>query len=239
MQEKRKLGVIGGLGPAATAYLFSKVVEDTDAATDQDHLDVTVLNRPGIPDRTSYLLGESDRDFAPELVRAARDLVGLGCEVVCIACVTAHAALPQVRDAVGGRAHVIDLPAEMAADLVGAGCSRVGLLATDGTLRTGLLQGAFSEAGLECAVPDAEFQRLVMRTIYDEVKAGAPADMGNVDRVCAHLARKGCDGLALGCTELPLLGLPERLRGMRVASSLDILARCAVLACGGALRQGA
>ena len=61
-----KLGIIGGMGPAATARLFSRVVDFTEAACDQDHLDVTVLNRPSVPDRTAYLLARPGaHPFAP------------------------------------------------------------------------------------------------------------------------------------------------------------------------------
>lgn len=237
MERRKALGIIGGLGPAATAYLFSKVVEFTDAACDRDHLDVTVLNRPRTPDRTAFLLGRSDEDFVPELARAARDLVSLGCEVVCMGCVTAHARLHQVQDAVAGQAEVLDLPAEIAADLLAAGCRRTGVLATDGTVETGFLQESLERAGVEPVLPDARCQRLVMSIIYDQVKAGLPGDMDMFAQVCDHLAERGCDSVVLGCTELPLLPVPEGFHGMHVANSLDILARSAVVACGGKLKQ--
>ena len=57
---KKKLGIIGGLGPAATASLFMRIIDHTDAKTDQDHLDITILNRPQIPDRTAFILGKSE-----------------------------------------------------------------------------------------------------------------------------------------------------------------------------------
>ena len=67
----KKLGIIGGLGPAATASLFMRIIEHTDAATDQDHIDITILNRPQIPDRTAYILGKSDESYVPAVREAA------------------------------------------------------------------------------------------------------------------------------------------------------------------------
>ena len=244
-QRLRKLGIVGGLGPAATAYLFSKVVDLTDASCDADHLDVTVLNRPQVPDRTAYLLGRSSEDFAPALAATVEDLVTLGCEVICIACVTAHAAFSRLEDAAARRAEALELPtpamlnlpAEIAAELSRRTCRRVGLLGTEGTVKTGILQRAVEARGIEVCLPDAQRENLVMGLIYDDIKAGRPANMEAFEQVCAYFAGKGCDSVMLGCTELPLIGAPQHCQGMYVASSLDILARAAVLACGAKVRR--
>lgn len=240
MGERKSLGIIGGLGPAATAYLFSRVVDLTDASCDQEHLDITVLNRPRTPDRTAYLLGRSDEDFVPALLHSVEQLAGLGCEVVCIGCVTAHAAYDQLRDRAARTCpgvRVLNLLDLMADDLAAHGCRRAGLLATCGTIETRVLQRTVEARGIEVRVPDAEHQEFVTSIIYDQVKAGLPADMGAFERVCAFLAREGCDGVVLGCTELPLIGAPEVCHGMYVANSLDILARAAVVACGARVKE--
>ena len=235
MTAYKKLGIMGGLGPAATAFLFDRIVALTDAACDQEHLDVTILNRPATPDRTAFLLGNSTQDFTPAVCDAMRTLTQLGCEVLCIPCVTSHASYKDyVRAAAPAR--VLDFPGEIAADLRSRGCTRVGILATAGTVTTGFLQRKMQECGLEVRVPDERHQELVESLIYDDVKAGRAPDMTKFTRACDHLADEGCDAVILGCTELPLIDPPEFYRDMYVADSLSILARAVIVACGARLR---
>lgn len=231
----KKLGVIGGLGPAATVYLYDQLVSLTDAAVDQEHLDITILNRPQTPDRTAFLLGESDRDFTPCICAAARDLVGLGCEIICVPCVTAHAAHDAISDA-ALPAHLVSLPDVVADDLAAHGCRHIGIMATAGTVATGFLQRTLEARGMTGIAPDAEHQALVTSIIFDEVKAGAPVTMSKFERVCDHLLEKGCDSVVLGCTELPLIHAPNRYHGMYIADSLKILARRSIEECGARVR---
>lgn len=234
--QHKKLGVIGGLGPAATVYLYDQLVRLTDASIDQQHLDITILNRPQTPDRTAFLLGESEDDFAPAVCAAARDLVGLGCEVICMPCVTAHAAHDQIARA-ARPAQLVSLPDVVADDLVERGCSCIGIMATAGTVATGFLQATLEARGLAVRVPDDEHQALVTSIIFDEVKAGRPVTMEKFERACDHLLAQGCDAVVLGCTELPLIHAPHRYRDAYVADSLKILARRSIEACGARVRH--
>ena len=235
MAVYRKLGIVGGLGPAATVHLFDRIVQLTDAASDQEHLDVTILNRPQTPDRTAYLLGRSSEDFAPAVCDAVRDLVSLRCEVICIPCVTSHAAFDEIERA-ARPARLLNFPDEIARDLLARSCHRIGILATTGTVTTGFLQRALESHGLEARVPDAACQELVESLIYDDVKAGREPDVGKFERACDQLAEQGCDAVVLGCTELPLIHPPVSYRDMYVADSLEILARSAIEACGAPVR---
>ena len=201
-----KLGIIGGMGPAATARLFSRVVDFTDAACDQDHLDVTVLNRPSVPDRTAYLLARPGaHPFAPMLQDMARTLEEMGCAVLAMPCNTAHAALGEI-ESVLSSARLIDMPYEAAAFACSLGCARVGLLATDGTVQTGIYQRTFEGSGVELLTPDnTEDQSAVMDIIYNGVKAGdLTHDASAFRAACGHLLARGAEVLILGCTELPI-----------------------------------
>ena len=233
-----KLGIIGGMGPAATARLFARVVDFTDADCDQDHLDVTVLNRPSVPDRTAYLLGqEGARSFVPMLQDMARTLEEEGCAVLGMPCNTAHARIDDVA-AVLSRARIVNMPREAAAFAVKAlGCVRVGVLATDGTLATGVFQRALAEEGAQAEIPDAAFQQRVMSVIYDYVKAGRSVPEGFFEGALDHLSACGCDGFILGCTELSLLGMPARYGGRPVIDALDVLAWRCVQECGAPARD--
>lgn len=232
----KKLGIIGGLGPAATARLFFRVVEHTDAATDQDHIDITILNRPQIPDRTAYILGESDESYVPAVREAALQLEEMGCDVLCMPCVTGHYRSEETFGCLT-RARVLHMPHEAAVHLAAAGKRTVGVMATDGTRRAGVLQQALESAGLSAVFPDERRQAQVMGIIYDDVKAGRPADMQAFDDVCAHLRERGCDSVLLGCTELSVIDAPCRAHGMLVVDALEVLAVRAVEECGARVKD--
>lgn len=235
MAPYKKLGIMGGLGPAATVYLMDRIVSLTDASCDQEHLDITVLNRPQTPDRTAYLLGRSQQDFTPYVSDAVSTLAGLGCEVICIPCVTSHASFDTYVQA-AAPATMLDFPGQIAADLTARGCERIGILATTGTVTTGFLQRTLEDAGLYAVVPNGRNQELVESLIYDDVKAGRAPDMAKFEHACDYLAEQGCDAVVLGCTELPLIHPPATYRGMYVADSLTVLARAAIRACGAPVR---
>ena len=96
----KRLGIIGGMGPAAGARLFTRVTEMTAARTDQEHIDTILLSDPSVPDRTSYLSGSTDaRDFVPILQEKARLLKMLGCEVIAMSCNTAHTGYSEIASA--------------------------------------------------------------------------------------------------------------------------------------------
>ena len=86
----KRLGIIGGLGPMATAYFLRLIVEMTDAKTDQEHIEVLLHSKPQIPDRTRYILGLSEENPMPELLAVGKSLTAQGVEVIAIPCITAH-----------------------------------------------------------------------------------------------------------------------------------------------------
>ena len=232
-----KLGIIGGLGPAATARLMTRIVDFTDAARDQDHLDITVLNRPWIPDRTAYLLGRPGaRSFIEPMQQAALELEEAGCGVLCTPCNTAHSRLDDIAAPLAA-ARFARMPQETAYFAARLGCARVAVLATDGTRATGVYDRALQAAGLEAVWPDAQTQREVMSIIYDEVKAGRAGGPEHVEAVCSALIAQGCDGIILGCTELSVVNCPRRLAGMPVVDALDVLAWRCVQECGAPARD--
>ena len=232
-----KLGVIGGMGPAATARLMARIVDFTWADCDQEHLDVTVLCRPQIPDRTAFLLGTSGAtSFVEPMRQAARQLEALGCTVLACPCNTSHARAPEVASALE-RAWLVSMVDEAARLLARAGCRRVGLPATEGTVATGVYERALARAGVAMAIPDSAVQRLVSEIIYDGVKAGRAPGTGCLDPACSAFFRCGCDAVVLGCTELSCLGAGAACGGMDVLDALDVLAVACVRECGAPLRE--
>lgn len=224
-----RLGVIGGLGPMATAYYLELVVRMTDAKRDQDHPEIMVMDIPTIPDRTAYILGKSQEDPVGPMVLLGQQLKEMGATVLATPCVTAHYFHEALQQGSGLPViHVIQKTAQLLRD---AGVSRVGLMATDGTVESGIFQKELEEAGISVVLPDKMGQQGVMALIYDQVKAGIPADLQLFHGICGQLRRQGAQVVILGCTELSLLKKQADL-GDGILDVLDVLAKESVIACG-------
>lgn len=224
-----RLGVIGGLGPMATAYYMELMIRMTDAKRDQDHPEVIIMNVPSVPDRTAFILGKSQDDPCGPMVELGRQLKSLGCTVVATPCVTAHYFHETLQEQIGLPViHVIHRTAQL---LRQAGIRRVGLMATDGTVCSGIFQRQVEEQGMELVLPSEAGQHGVMTLIYNQVKAGIQPDMDLFAAIRDELHRAGAEVIVLGCTELSLLKKNQDL-GDGILDALEVLAKESVLACG-------
>jgi aspartate racemase len=204
-RNMRTIGVLGGMGPLATAAFLTTLVRETQGERDQDHPPVVVVSRPSIPDRTAYLLGEGP-DPRAELHAGALALRAAGADLLVIPCNTANVWLDEVADAAG--LDPIRWLDEAVGKTVAVGSRRVGLLATTGTVRTGLYQELLGAAHIEVVLPTPSEQHVVMRTIYaaDGVKATGEVSAvlrSELHRVIAKMVGRGADAILLACTELP------------------------------------
>ncbi|MBQ5567593.1 MAG: amino acid racemase, partial [Oscillospiraceae bacterium] len=179
--EKKIIGILGGMGPLATADLFQKIILHTRAETDQQHLHVLIDSNTNIPDRTAALL-HGGADPTPELVKSARRLADAGADVLIMPCNTAHNFYDAVQGAVDIPVlHMIALTRDA---LLARGVRRAALLATDGTVQTGIYQRVFSGSGIDLLVPEGDDQAAVMDIIYHGVKAGDMAHSTEGFRRC-------------------------------------------------------
>jgi aspartate racemase len=229
MTRRRTIGVLGGMGPLATVDLYRKIIENTPARTDQDHLPVLIDADPSVPDRTEALL-DGGEDPTPWLVRGAKRLADSGASFIIIPCNTAHAFLDRVRPACPIPViDMIDEAARAAAGLVPEGSS-VGILATRGTIAAGLYQAALQEHGLVPAVPDDRGQDLLMETIHS-VKSGTISDEAAAPAIKAArtLESEGAQALLAACTELPVVLRAEHF-SIPLIDPTDVLARAAIRA---------
>lgn len=228
METQNMLGVIGGLGPMATAWFMELVVELTDAQTDQDHLSAIVMNVPTIPDRTAYILGKSPDSPLEPMIALGKQLKAMGSDVIAIPCITAHYFHDRLQSQIGlPIIHGIEAVAE---HLLRGGIQTAGLMATDGTVQSGIFQRQLENAGIATVLPDAEGQQGVMRLIYEQVKAGKKPDMSLFHSIKQQLRQKGAQVVILGCTELSLLKKEASL-GNGVIDALEVLAYESILAC--------
>lgn len=229
MENKKILGVLGGLGPMATAYFLELMVTMTDAATDQDHPEMIIMNAPRVPDRTAYILGRSKESPLEPMVALGQKMKQMGATVIATPCITAHYFHKDLQDRIGlPLIHGIECTVLR---LKEAGVTRVGLMATDGTVQSGIFRQQLEEQGMEQILPGPEGQAAVMQLIYEQVKAGKRPDMALFEQVRRELRQKGAQAVVLGCTELSLLK-KQYPPGNGVIDALEVLAKESVLACG-------
>ncbi|MEN3533663.1 amino acid racemase [Microbispora sp. ZYX-F-249] len=202
MSEPRLVGVLGGMGPAATVDFYGKLVEETPAACDQGHVPVVIWGDPRVPDRSLSLIGDGE-DPTPYLRRGIEGLKRAGCQVLAVPCNTAHAFVPRLADEAGLElASIIEVTADaLAAD----GVRAAGVLATTGTLRAGLYAEALRRRGVTVIEPGEPGQSRVMAAI-GAVKSGAagPAHRLGLEEVSRSLVDRGAERVVAACTEIVL-----------------------------------
>ena len=112
-----------------------------------------------------------------------------------------------------------------------SGTKKFGLLATDGTVRSGSYDRVCAQYGMTCVTPDGEGQAAVMSIIYDSIKQNKPVDLDALLQVADQLRKMGCERIVLGCTELSLLNKSHRLDDFIFLDSLEVLAYKTILSC--------
>ncbi len=231
--ETKTLGVIGGLGPLATARFLELITDMTAAETDQEHIHVLIDSNPATPDRTAFLLGDTDRDPYPYLLRGGMNLKKIGAQVLAIPCNTAHRFYDRLTEDIGlPIVHMIRNTAEY---LKRRGIRQAGILATDGTNAVGIYRDHFDEAGIGTLFPPKDDQALVMKAIYDGVKAGRPVAKEELLAVSDRLRERGAQIIVLGCTELSVVKKNYPL-GAGFTDAMEIMSAAAIAACGAAVK---
>lgn len=238
-QSPATLGILGGMGPAATADFYARVVHADPATTDQEHIPVLVWGDPRIPDRVAAVRGTGPSP-APALAAGLRGLVTAGAQVVVMPCNTAHAFLAEARELAGlGEAiEVVDMIEATAEAVCRSGARRSGLLATAATLEHGMYAAAFAQRGAEVTAPAAAAQARLLELIRLVKTGTSPGDLiGELALVIDDLAGQGADHAVMACTEVSVVAGAALARGtalaLPVTDASEVLARAAVSACRG------
>lgn len=222
------LGIFGGMGPAATADCYAKVVAATPATRDQEHLPTLIYSLPQVPDRTTAIR-TGDRGIVPWLVEGVTRLEQAGASFIVIPCNTAHHYHADMQAAVKIPVlNMIELTAKETRRRHPA-VRTVGVLATTGTLATGLYARALEAQGFRVVVPEAAVQdRQVMAAIAFVKQGGHLREAEDLlARASRHLVGRGAEVLVLGCTETPLAFNPKRA-SVPAVDATRVLAEAAV-----------
>lgn len=233
--ENITVGVLGGLGPMATVYFYDMVVEMTDAKTDQGHVDMIIMNRASTPDRTAYIIGKSEESPLDIIIKDAKRLENAGSDFLVLTCNTAHYFYKEISNNVA--IPVINMVEETVQHAINTGHRKIGILATTGNIQTKLYQSMCESKSVGYYVPDNEIQELVMKLIYDDVKAGKKVDMNDFKRVIDSLKENGCDCAILGCTELSIIKKDENLPDDFFVDSSEVLAMKTIEKSGRTLKE--
>ena len=212
----------------ATTYFMRRIIEMTDAATDQENIEMVVFNTPSIPDRTGYILGKSPENPLPRIIELANDLERQNVDYIAMPCITAHFFHEEIAKSV--YVPVSNGIKEAGEYLSNHGIKKVGIMSTDGTAETKLFDSVFKDFGVECVYPDPECQKLTMSIIYDDVKAGKAVSMDEFELVKSQLLEKGAQVVVLGCTELSIVKRDNNV-GDKVLDIIDVLAQDCVRKC--------
>lgn len=231
----KTIGIIGGMGPLATADLYTKIIKFTLAEKDQEHVPVIIDSNPLIPDRTAYILqgGESP---LPEIVKSIRRLEAAGCDFLIMPCNTAHHIIDEIKATtkipfINMMEETVKVVAEMYPG------EKVGLLATDGTAKSGAYHKYFASVGLDVIIPK-DHQEDVMDYIYKGVKTGnLEKDLKGLEMAIHEMEAMGATIFILGCTELSAVSQKIRTIDKVLLDPLEILAVRSIKEAGGKAKE--
>lgn len=216
---KYQLGIIGGVGSEASAYLYEKILHATQASTDQDHLNMVILNHAEIADRTSFILDNKKDNPLPYFLEDIALLNQIGVQLILIPCNTSHYFYNEFQKASQTPIyHLIDRTIE---HIQKSGIKKVGILATDGTIQSALYQNSCEKRHIDWCIPSEENQRNVMSLIYEDIKAGKAIHKNKLASIVKEMEEQQVEQMILACTELSILKEREHL-DERFIDPLDI-----------------
>lgn len=235
--KNKNLGVLGGMGPKATAIFYEEVIAKTIAEKDQDHIDMVILSHASLPDRTDVILNESESGFLKLIEKDIRLLEVAEVDNIALTCNTAHFFYKQIQAMT--EIKIINMVQETVKHITEqfGQNTKVGILATEGTIHSGTYQRACLDQGLETYIPDARIQNQVTDIIYNDVKANLNLDNSKLEAVITELVMKeNCQCIILACTELSCIRLSEETKKYSV-DSLEVLVKKSIEVSGGKVKQ--
>ncbi len=237
--KPKTLGILGGVGPLASIYFQQQIVRFTDAEKDQDHIPAVIYNDTFIPDRTAYILGKSELDPLPYIEDGFKKLEKAGCDLGVITCNTAHYFFDRFSsDSNMPIISIIDTAVEYTLK-THPNAKKIGVIATEGTVKSNVYGKAIEKSGLKYYYPDEKMQECVTDIIYNQVKAGKKGDCKKLMQIADGLLESGCDAVILGCTELSVINEDNELskKYSYIIDAMEALAKKCVILCGKKIKE--
>lgn len=221
------IGVIGGLGPMATAKFMELVINNTKATCDQDNVDMLVCQYGSIPDRTAFILKESNENPLFKMIDAAKLLEREKVNYIVIPCNTASYFYEEIQKNVN--IPVINIVEETINVCKEKKYKKIGLMATNGTINSKIYEKYGND--IEFFIPNEKVQKKVMSIIYDDVKQNKIPDKEEFLSIINYFKENNCDGVIGGCTEISvaLNELKIDLKNENIVDSLLVLAKKTIL----------
>ncbi|MFD0957799.1 aspartate/glutamate racemase family protein [Paenibacillus chungangensis] len=237
--EHKSLGVIGGMGPKATAVFFDKVITCTAAEKDQEHINMIILNHATIPDRTSVILGGRPEQFLEAVAKDLKLLEQAGAAHIAIPCNTSHYFYEDMQAmTVVPIINMVDETLRLIYEKYGSGI-RIGLLATSGTVQSGIYATGCKQYGMELYTPDETMQARVMDIIYTNVKSNQDFSPEELEALIGELVTDhDCRCVILACTELSCIKLSSASAECSV-DAMQVLVEASITRSGKRVRQDA
>lgn len=230
-QTKAMLGILGGMGPEATSVLYKKIIDNTEVTCDQDHINILIYSHAEIPDRTKYILEGKEDYLLGVLEKDIEMLKNAGCRYLAVPCNTSHYFANEFKEMMNGG--FINMIEETAKQVKEKGIKKVGIMATDGTIRSDLYKKELNKLGIEVVYPSDEMQKFVMSLIYDQIKRGEKGNKHQFSKVVSSLKKAGCEAVVLACTELSVFAINYSLNGDYYIDAMDCLTKACIEKCGG------
>lgn len=197
-----RLGIIGGMGPFASAELYNKILCKTLAERDDEHLHIIIDSNNNIPDRTAGILGRGPSPL-PMLIESGKRLKGMGAELLALPCFSSHFYLNALQEELG--IPIVSMIDASVAYLKRTDISSVVLLQTEGLAQSGIFEQALKSEKISVILPDKDDMILLMDLIYSGVKANrSDYDVRPFIDFCDRAMKSGASHFLLGCTELPI-----------------------------------
>lgn len=204
---EKTLGILGGMGPLATSYFYQMIINKTDAKTDQEHINMIILNDVLIPDRTSFILGNGENPL-PRLINDLRKLEGLDVDLIAVPCNTCTYFYEEMQKSTN--IEILNMIRDTCLYLKENNINNTLILATSGTIKSNLYQKYLERFGIDYKV--TSYIDEIMFLIYERVKKGITITEKELSILFKEIDK--FDSVILGCTELSILkclyGLDDR-----------------------------
>jgi aspartate racemase len=223
----KRLGVLGGMGPAASAEFIVRLIQQTPATRDQDHIPFVLWNNPQIPDRSTSMRNGDDKPL-PYLIEGIQALKYSGCDLIVIPCNTAHFWFHELSKLNVKIVHIVDSVADSLRD-VNVINSTIGVIGTQATVELGLYQYILNRSGWNCIVPTKEEMNTLVQPAIDLIKGGDIEQAHSMlMTVVRSLIDRGAKAVVLGCTEIPLAVKEVEEQSIPMVNSIDSLVKLAI-----------